>query len=442
MTRAVGSDATSSSAAAEPGARRTGLYALLALIVGVAAALVVTSALAYRRAREVEGMLGRAQAEALLRSLAPSLRRGVDDGDLARLLDERKGDGLRYVGVIGPGGELIAEAGTSLEPATLQPPPPGGPVAAGRRLGPRWRVYTPMPPRPPGPLGPDGGPPGAGPLGGRPLPAVIEVEVSVGPALRRDATRTLAVGLASALVLLGVAVVLARWVRHRERLEARIAHARRLAALGEMSAVLAHEIRNPLASLKGHAQLLVESLADAPDGVRDGARDRAKAERVVDEAVRLERLTNDLLEFARTGRIERAPCDPRAVLTAAAARAPERVTIAAAGAPASWSLDAGRMTQALANLIGNALEAAPGEPVTATVAVERGALVYRIRDRGPGLPEGVGRLLEPFHTTRAKGVGLGLTVARRLVELHGGTLDGRSHPDGGAEFTVTIPGGG
>ena len=165
----MASDVTSSAlAAAEPGARRTGLYALLALIVGVAVALVVTSALAYRRAREVEGMLGRAQAEALLRSLAPSLRRGVDDGDLARLLDERKGDGLRYVGVIGPGGELIAEAGASLEPATLRPPPPGGPVAAGRRLGPRWRVYTPMPPRPPGgPLGPDGGPPGAGPPGDR-----------------------------------------------------------------------------------------------------------------------------------------------------------------------------------------------------------------------------------------------------------------------------------
>jgi hypothetical protein len=115
VTRAVGSE---TSAATEPGARRTGLYALLALIVGVAAALVVTSALAYRRAREVEGMLGRAQAEALLRSLAPSLRRGVDDGALARLLAERRGDGLRYVGVIGPGGDRSPRPGASLEPAT------------------------------------------------------------------------------------------------------------------------------------------------------------------------------------------------------------------------------------------------------------------------------------------------------------------------------------
>jgi two-component system sensor histidine kinase HydH len=205
--------------------------------------------------------------------------------------------------------------------------------------------------------------------------------------------------------------------------------------------VLAHEIRNPLASLKGHAQLLVESLQGVPDSPA-GARDRAKAERVVDEAVRLERLTNDLLEFARTGRIERAACDPRAVLTAAAARAPARVTIVADAAPTTWSLDAGRMTQALANLIGNALEAAPDAPVTATVAVDGGALVYRIRDRGPGLPGDVARLLEPFHTTRVKGVGLGLTVAQRLVELHGGALAGRTHPDGGAEFTVTIPAGG
>jgi two-component system sensor histidine kinase HydH len=202
-----------------------------------------------------------------------------------------------------------------------------------------------------------------------------------------------------------------------------------------MSAVLAHEIRNPLASLKGHAQLLVENL----DG-RD--RDRAKAERVVDEAVRLERLTNDLLEFARTGRIERTPCDPAGVLRdAAAAMDADRITVVADGAPPRWSLDAGRMQQVLANLLGNALDAAPGAPVTATVAADGGRLVYRVRDRGPGLPGDVADLFEPFHTTRVKGVGLGLTVARRLVELHGGTIAARDHPAGGAELTVSIPPG-
>jgi two-component system sensor histidine kinase HydH len=429
----------------EPGARRAALYALLALIVGVAIALVVQSTLAYRRAREVEGMLGRAQAEALLRAITPSLRHRDDGAALAHLLDQHRGDGLRDLAVLARGGVVRAEAGVSLEPATVSSAfaVPGSP---GRRIGGRWRVTTPLPPHArrhlvgdgasdgDGVVHPPGGPPGPpGPPPGAPPPLVIEVEPSIGPALRREATRTLIVGLASALVLLGVAIVLARWVRHRERLEARIAHDRRLAALGEMSAVLAHEIRNPLASLKGHAQLLVENLPAA-------SRDHGKAVRVVDEAVRLERLTNDLLEFARTGRIERAPCDPRAVLTsAAAALDPARITVTSDGAPATWSLDAGRMTQVLSNLLGNALEATPSAPITATVTVEAGRLMYRVRDRGPGLPGDVARLFEPFHTSRVKGVGLGLTVARRLVELHGGTIEGRNHPDGGAELMVSIP---
>ncbi len=426
----------------EPGSRRTALYALLALIVGVAIALVVQSTLAYRRAQEVEGLLGRAQAEALLRAITPSLRHRDDGAALAGLLDEHRGAGLRYLAVLGPRGVVRAEAGVSLQPATVASAfaVPGGP---GRRIGGRWRVSTPLPPHPRPYLVGDGAsggrPPGIrpgpppGPPPGAPPPLVIEVEPSIGPALRREATRTLLVGLASALVLLGVAIVLARWVRHRERLEARIAHDRRLAALGEMSAVLAHEIRNPLASLKGHAQLLVENLPSE-------SRDHGKAVRVVDEAVRLERLTNDLLEFARTGRIARAPCDPRAVLTSAAAALDHaRITVTTDGAPATWSLDAGRMTQVLSNLLGNALEATPSAPVTATVTVEAGRLTYRVRDRGPGLPGDVARLFEPFHTSRVKGVGLGLTVARRLVELHGGTIEGRSHPDGGAELTVSIP---
>jgi two-component system sensor histidine kinase HydH len=240
----------------------------------------------------------------------------------------------------------------------------------------------------------------------------------------------LILGLASALALLGVTGWLVWWLRQREQLAARVAHDRRLAALGEMSAVMAHEIRNPLASLKGHAQLLVENLEGSE-------RERVKAQRVVDEAIRLERLTNDLLEFARTGRIERAPCDPAEVLRSAAASF-ESVALETAGAPARWSLDAGRMAQVLTNLLGNAVQA--GGEVTASVAAEGGRLVYRVRDRGPGLPTGdAARLFEPFHTTRAAGVGLGLAVAHRMVELHGGTLAARNHPGGGAELTVTIP---
>ncbi len=428
----------------EPAPRRTGLVALLIVLVLVAFALVVQSVIAYRRAGEVEGLLGRSQAEQLERLIAPVLRRARQDplpATLAAVLAEHARDGLRYIAVLGPGGVVRAEAGESLEPSTVVPPRGPARETLDRRIGTRWRVYTPLPPllrqrgldgeRPPLAAGPPPPPPE-----GMPPPFVIEVEPSAGAALRREATRSLVVGLASAMALCALALLLLRWVRHHDRVTARHAHDRRLAALGEMSAVLAHEIRNPLASLKGHAQLLVENLEGD-----ERARDRAKAGRVVDEAIRLERLTNDLLEFARTGRIERAPAAPAEVLAAAAAPlAAGRITIDDAGAPPRWSLDAGRMVQVLTNLLANALDAAPGQPVTATVAVDGERLIYRIRDRGPGLPPGgVARLAEPFHTTRVKGFGLGLAVAHRLVTLHGGTLDGRTHPDGGAELTVSIP---
>ena len=132
----------------------------------------------------------------------------------------------------------------------------------------------------------------------RPGSIVLEFEPRVAADLRSAAGQTLAVGALAAGGLLLVALALFRWILHREGLERRLEHERRLASLGEMSAVLAHEIRNPLASLKGNAQLLARAAA------RGRASTRAKAERVVDEAVRLETLTNDLLEFVRTGAIQ------------------------------------------------------------------------------------------------------------------------------------------
>src|SRR5204863_2585289 len=138
-----------------------------------------------------------------------------------------------------------------------------------------------------------------------------EFEPLVSNQLRDRAARSFVFSITAAISLLaltfGLWLALQREERRREKSE----RERRLASLGEMSAVLAHEIRNPLASLKGHAQLLVESLDDRE-------RDRAKAARVVDEAVRLERLTTDLLEFVRTGKIARTDCDPAAVLAGAA----------------------------------------------------------------------------------------------------------------------------
>jgi len=202
-----------------------------------------------------------------------------------------------------------------------------------------------------------------------------------------------------------------------------------------MSAILAHEIRNPVASLKGHAQLLAERL-------KPGGRERRSADRVVAEAKRLETLAADLLDFCRTGPLKRRPADPAALLAAAAdAVDASRVRVAREGAPAAWPLDTARLQQVLTNLLRNACQASPdGRPVEAGVTVESGRLVFEVRDFGAGIPAGdEERIFEPFYTTRTQGTGLGLGVARRIVELHGGTITAENHPEGGARFRVSIP---
>jgi two-component system sensor histidine kinase HydH len=89
----------------------------------------------------------------------------------------------------------------------------------------------------------------------------------------------------------------------------------------------------------------------------------------------------------------------------------------------------------------NAIQASPeGAKVEVSVSSERGKLMVQVRDHGAGLPAGSEQqIFEPFHTTRVKGTGLGLAIARRIVELHGGSIRGENHPEGGALFTLWIP---
>ncbi len=267
--------------------------------------------------------------------------------------------------------------------------------------------------------------------GGRAWRVVIELEPLQAEALRGAVTLTLGIGALAAASLLGVAIVLVRREARRNAEEREREHERRLASLGEMSAVLAHEIKNPLASLKGNAQLLAAMLPA-------GDKARAKAERVVDEAVRLETLTNDLLQFVRTGSIQRASVDPATVVRDAAASVKGDVTVDVSRAPRTWSLDASRIREVVINLIDNAVAA--GEPVKVEVKAENKALVIEVSDRGPGIPEEEReKIFEPFFTGKTEGTGLGLAVVRRTIELHGGSVVALENSGGGARFRAEIP---
>ncbi len=268
-----------------------------------------------------------------------------------------------------------------------------------------------------------------------PPPFVIEFEPIIANTLNDEASKTFAIGIVGALALMLVALVLFRLVLLREKEQAHIEREKKLANLGEMSAVLAHEIRNPLASLKGHAQLLVEKLPS-------DSKERDKAERVVHEALRLERLSTDLLDFVGSGDVRRESCDPKELLHASAKEvAPDKINIHDEEAPNDWSLDSMRMQQVLSNVLRNAIEASPqDEQVDAHLLVVDKMLCFRVRDRGNGITkEEAENIFRPFHTTRVKGTGLGLAVASRLVALHHGEIRVSNHPEGGALFEVLIP---
>jgi two-component system sensor histidine kinase HydH len=202
-----------------------------------------------------------------------------------------------------------------------------------------------------------------------------------------------------------------------------------------MSAVLAHEIRNPLASLKGNAQLLAGMLAKRGDSPEDD-KPRAKAERVVEEAVRLERLTQDLLAYVRTGELSRTPTPIASLVRDAAAAVSPDIEVHTV--EADVSLDAARMHQVLVNLLENAVAAGP--PVSLRAARDAGYLVLEVSDGGPGVPAiERDKVFEPFFTNKTRGTGLGLAIARRVVEQHRGTLTVHDAPAGGACFRIRIP---
>lgn len=217
-------------------------------------------------------------------------------------------------------------------------------------------------------------------------------------------------------------------------------------------AMLAHELRNPLAPIRTSAGIL---RARAPsDPVL--ARCRDVIER---QTAQMSRLLDDLLDVSRLSRgkltLQRAPVVLRDVLDAAIEtsrplidQAGHRITVDAAGADVLLEGDAARLTQVFANLLNNAAKYSdPGGRIDVAVRQEEGRAVVRVRDTGIGIaPEMLGRVFDLFaqgegaRSHAPGGLGIGLSLARRLVEMHGGTIAVASEGVGqGSEFTVSIP---
>lgn len=405
-------------------------WGLLATAVAASAALLLSSWSSYARIQEASLTLARGQGEALLtqaRARFGPIGRPPTSEEVAAFLDDEEDSGITFLAFLNPDGTPIVSGGTASGPVER---PPSEPTVIITDQGDVVRMLqsAPVPMRPGRRKPPPPGP--------HLIPAVvIEFEPKVAEGLESGALQNLGASAFGALVIIGAAGVLAGQIRRREQSRERMNREKRLAALGEMSAVLAHELRNPLTSLKGHAQLLVEQL-------EAGSRQQKKAERIVASAKRLEDLTSTLLEFVRSGKLTREPMSPSSLVERVVAElGADRFTLDLANLPASFSLDAPRMEQVLTNLCRNALDASSADdPVEIHGSMVEKNLVLTVRDHGEGIAPGQEEaIFEAFHTTRTRGTGLGLAVARLIVEKHGGTLHASNHPEGGALFQITLP---
>jgi two-component system sensor histidine kinase PilS (NtrC family) len=226
-------------------------------------------------------------------------------------------------------------------------------------------------------------------------------------------------------------------------MEERMRKADRLAAIGELSAGIAHEIRNPLASISGSIEILYNELELSGD-------DKHLMELIMKESDRLNKIINDFLEFARLRRPKRRPVaiarclDEVAALLAnnPAARAGIEIRVVHGDDELVVETDEEQMKQVMVNLAINACEAMSGggRLVIETRRTSDGQARITVRDEGPGIGgEARERLFEPFFTTKEGGTGLGLAIANKIVESHGGRIEARNREEGGAEFSVVIP---
>lgn len=229
------------------------------------------------------------------------------------------------------------------------------------------------------------------------------------------------------------------------RMRERIREADRLAAVGELSANIAHEIRNPLGSIRGSVEILAGELT-----LDD--RQRRLMELILKESGRVNQIINDFLAFARLRPTRRRPLAAETLVDDALLQIRQHVAFHGGGVQVEHSgdsqalrvaADAEQLTQVFLNLAINACEAMGGQGrlvVESVRATDGEHWLLRMHDSGPGLPEEEREhIFKPFYTTKPEGTGLGLPMVARIVHAHEGSIEVGDSPVGGAVFTVRLP---
>ena len=425
---------------------------LLVVVVLLSLGLIAVTLLNYRTAVRVAEETLRNQGVGIGLELAAEARaRGARDTEaLQALVGEQRRREVAFLAVFDRDGTILAHTnsrllGTRLEDAAfLSVRDTGRLTGAMVTLGTGEEVYELTVPFHIPAVGPGG-------LAdvSRPRFRVLRIALHTAPARQvvYQAQAQLLFVAVAVLVLAGLSAWQVRTLRRYLVLQQEAARQERLAALGGMAAVLAHEIRNPLGAIKGLAQFLGEK--QSADSTH-----QEMTQTIAQEATRLERLVNDLLTYARPRPPERQPTDLsivlgevlRLVLPAAKAAGvvcrlyiPEAVPHVTA--------DPEQLKQLFGNLVLNAIQAMPnGGKLTLALrsadgrGVGRRAVEVAVEDTGSGIPEAdLPRIFEPFYTSRTKGTGLGLAICKQIVEAHGGLIRVAWTGPEGTTILVTLP---
>jgi PAS domain S-box-containing protein len=233
-------------------------------------------------------------------------------------------------------------------------------------------------------------------------------------------------------------LILFQDISELESLRDKLARSERLAEIGELSSTVAHEIRNPLSSIRGLAQLLSGKVPEDQGPMM---------ETIVQEVDRLNRVVSGLLSYARQETLHLGEWEIGNILEHVKVLAEgdarlKKVKMEADIVPEdlSWLVDRDMLIQALLNLVMNAIEAsAPSQTVKLSALEENGILIFRVTDEGAGVPEESEKLFSLFETTKESGTGLGLPLVRKVAQLHGGSATIKRSPGRGSEASMWIP---
>ncbi|ASP81142.1 oxygen sensor histidine kinase FixL [Sinorhizobium meliloti] len=234
-----------------------------------------------------------------------------------------------------------------------------------------------------------------------------------------------------------------------EQIQAELARLARLNEMGEMASTLAHELNQPLSAIANYSHGCTRLLRDMDDAV--ATRIREALEEVASQSLRAGQIIKHLREFVTKGETEKAPEDIRKLVEESAALAlvgsrEQGVRTVFEYLPGAEMVlvDRIQVQQVLINLMRNAIEAmrhvGRRELTIRTMPADPGEVAVVVEDTGGGIPEEVaGQLFKPFVTTKASGMGIGLSISKRIVEAHGGEMTVSKNEAGGATFRFTLP---